>query len=438
MKRLLLISPVAQESLMGGGFWFRLPCVGLLKVAALTPPGWEVSIVDEKVEKLDLEQDVDLVGITAVTTVVQRGYELADHFRGRGIPVVMGGMHVSCLPNEALEHCDSVVRGEAEVLWPKLLQDFEQGRMQRIYSHENGLPSLASLPAPNWDLLRPKNYLSVHMVETTRGCPIDCEFCAVTSAFGGTYRNRSQEEVLAELKGLRPFEGLLTLKNCVLFVDDNIISNRAFAREFLGRIADLGLHWFGQASMNIAKDAEILRLCQKSGCAGLFLGFETLSNEALASVGKRVNKPAEYLDVVNKLHDHGIGIDGSFVFGFDSDDPGVYDRTVEFVLKAKLEVIYFSILTPYPGTRLHKRLVAENRLLTSDWSLYDANHVVFRPKNCTPDELLGGYYRALREVYTIPSIMRRMWGTTAWKNLFYPMNFGFRHGVNRLARSVEQ
>ena len=438
MKRLLLISPVAQKSLMGGGFWFRLPCVGLLKVAALTPPGWEVSIVDEKVEKLDLEQDVDLVGITAVTTVVQRGYELADHFRGRGIPVVMGGMHVSCLPDEALEHCDSVVRGEAEVLWPKLLQHFEAGRMQRIYAHENGLPSLVSLPAPNWDLLRPKNYLSVHMVETTRGCPIDCEFCAVTSAFGGTYRNRSQEEVLTELKGLRPFEGLLTLKNCVLFVDDNIISNRAFARQFLQRIADLGLHWFGQASMNIAKDAEILKLCQKSGCAGLFLGFETLSNEALASVGKRVNKPSEYLDVVNKLHDHGIGIDGSFVFGFDSDDPGVYDRTVEFVLKAKLEVVYFSILTPYPGTRLHKRLMAEDRLLTSDWSLYDANHVVFRPKNCTPDELLAGYCRALREVYTIPSIMRRMWGTTAWKNLFYPMNFGFRHGVNRLARSVGQ
>ncbi len=438
MKRLLLISPVAQKSLMGGGFWFRVPCVGLLKVAALTPPGWEVSIVDEKVEKLDLEQDVDLVGITAVTTVVQRGYELADHFRGRGIPVVMGGMHVSCLPDEALEHCDSVVRGEAEVLWPKLLQDFEQGRLQRIYAHENGLPSLATLPAPNWELLRPKNYLSVHMVETTRGCPIDCEFCAVTSAFGGTYRNRTQEEVLAELKSLRPFEGLLTLKNCVLFVDDNIISNRAFAREFLGRITGLGLHWFGQASMNIAKDPEILRLCQRSGCAGLFLGFETLSNEALVSVGKRVNKPSEYLDVVNKLHDHGIGIDGSFVFGFDSDDPGVYDRTVEFVLKAKLEVVYFSILTPYPGTRLHKRLVAENRLLTSDWSLYDANHVVFRPKNCTPDELLSGYYRALREVYTIPSIMRRLWGTTAWKNLFYPMNFGFRHGVNRLARSVGQ
>lgn len=186
MKRLLLISPLAQKSLMGNGFFFRLPCVGLLKVAALTPPGWEITIVDEKVEPLDLNQEADLVGITAVTTTVQRGYELADHFRKRGIKVVMGGMHVSCLPDEALEHCDSVVRGEAEVLWPKLLRDFEANQLKRMYAHENGLPSLATLPEPNWELLRSKNYLSVHMVETTRGCPIDCEFCAVTSAFGVT------------------------------------------------------------------------------------------------------------------------------------------------------------------------------------------------------------------------------------------------------------
>ena len=437
MKRLLLIAPKLKGSLMGGGMIFRMPNLGLLRVAALTPPDWEVEIVDEKIETLDLNQPADLVGITAMTTTAKRGYELADHFRRRGIKVVMGGMHVSCLPQEALQHCDAVVAGEAEGLWPALLQDLAQNALKPIYRHGEVWPPLVGLPPNNWELFRGKNYLPVHFMETTRGCPIDCEFCAVTSAFGGKFRNRPQDEVMIELKALRPFTGLLTLKNLVFFVDDNIVSNRAYAREFFSRIADMNLNWFGQASVNIAKDPEILKLAEKSGCTGLFLGFETLSTEAIKSIGKGVNKPGEYLEVVKKIHDHGIGIDGSFVFGFDTDDAGVFDRTVEFTIKAKLEVVYFSILTPYPGTRLHKRLAAEGRLLTEDWNLYDANHVVYQPKTFTPDELLEGYLGALKEVYSIPSICKRLWGTTSWKNFFYPMNFGFRAGVNRLAGSLK-
>ena len=435
MKRLLLIAPNVKNSLMTGGMMFRLPNLGLLRVAALTPPDWEVKIVDEKIEPLDLNQPADLIGITTMTTTVKRGYEIADHFRGRGIQVVMGGMHVSCLPQEALQHCDAVVSGEAEVLWPALLNDLERNALKPHYRHGEIWPPLAGLPPNDWELFRPKKYLPIHFMETTRGCPIDCEFCAVTSAFGGRFRTRPQDEVMAELKTLRPFTGLLTLKNLVFFVDDNIVSNRAYAREFFARIADMNLNWFGQASVNIAKDAEILKLCEKSGCTGLFMGFETLSTEAIKSIGKGVNKPGEYLDVARKIHDHGIGIDGSFVFGFDTDDAGAFDRTVEFVIKARLEVVYFSILTPYPGTRLHKRLKAEGRILTEDWNLYDANHVVYRPKTFTPEELHEGYTRALKEVYTIPSIFKRLWGTTAWKNFFYPMNFAFRGGVRRLARN---
>jgi len=288
MKRLLLIAPLSKNSLMGGSFFFRMPSLGLLKVAALTPPGWHVKIVDEKVETLAPDEEADLVGITAMTTTVQRAYEIAGHFRRRGIQVVMGGMHVYCLPDEAQAHCDSVVIGEAEGLWPALLRDFAAQQLKPIYCHQDGLPLLAGLPQPNWNLYENKKYLPVHFVETTRGCPIDCEFCAVSGAFGGKYRNRPQEEVLAELRGLTPFNrGAFSLKNCVFFIDDNIISNRAYAREFLSRIADLKLKWFGQASVNIAGDPEILKLCQQSVCKGLFMGFESLSPETIAAMGKR-------------------------------------------------------------------------------------------------------------------------------------------------------
>jgi len=437
LKKLLLIAPLSRNSLMGGGFFFRMPCLGLLKVAALTPSGWDITIVDEKVEPLDMAQQADLVGITTMTTTVHRAYEIADHFRSRGTKVVMGGMHVSCLPEEALQHCDAVVCGEAEGLWPRLLADFDAGNLQRIYHHSGKLPALECLPQPQWKRYEDKNYLPVHFVETTRGCPIDCDFCSVTSAFGGTYRNRPHDEVLSELRALKPFNGRFILKNCVFFVDDNIISNRAYARELLTRIADLGLHWFGQASMNIAQQPEILDLCRKSGCIGLFLGFETLSPETLAAVGKRVNRPDEYLEAVRKIHDHGIGIDGSFVFGFDTDHEDVFDRTVDFVLKAKLEVAYFSILTPYPGTRIYKKLEQENRILTKDWSIYDANHVVYRPKNFTPDQLLAKYLEALQQIYSVRSIFTRLWGTNSWKNFFYPMNFGFKQSITRLARATQ-
>jgi radical SAM superfamily enzyme YgiQ (UPF0313 family) len=437
-KRLLLIAPVARTALVGKEFSFRLPVLGLLKVAALTPPGWQVTIQDEKVEPLDLTRDADLVGITAMTTTANRAYEIAGQYRRRGVKVVMGGMHASALPEEALEHCDSVLVGEAEELWPRLLQDFERQSLQRTYRHEDGFPSLDRLPRPNWDLYRDKRYLPVHFVETTRGCPLDCEFCAVTTAFGGKYRNRPAEEVVAELRSLRPFAGRFILKNCVFFVDDNIISNRAYARDLLPRLAEFKLKWFSHASMNIAKDQELLRLCQSSGCVGLFIGFESLSDENLRAVGKRTNHPNEYLEVVQRIHDHGIGIDASFVFGLDGDDEGVFDRTLEFVERARIEIGFYSILTPYPGTRLHERLTQEGRILTKDWSLYDTSHVVYRPRSFTPDQLLAGYYRALKHSFSLSSIFRRLWGTTAYKPFFYPMNFGFHQSAYALCRAYRK
>jgi radical SAM superfamily enzyme YgiQ (UPF0313 family) len=428
-KRLLLISPLGEKSLLGSDFYFRLPYLGLLKVASLTPPDWDVTIVDEKIETLDLSQDADLVGITAMTPLVKRGYAIADHFRARGIPVVMGGMHVSKLPDEALTHCDSVVVGEAEDLWDKLITDLERDELKPVYRHEQGFPSLDNRPLANWDLYRDKGYLPVHFVETTRGCPFNCDFCSVTSYFGGKFRNRCVDDVEREIQSLKPFAGPFTLKNVVFFTDDNIISSKHHARELLTRMVPYNLKWLGQTSADMAQDEEMLALCRKSGCMGLLVGFESLSAETLASVHKGFNKPQQYLEVVKKMHDHGIGVNGSFVFGFDSDDPDVFERTLEFIVKAKLDVCYFSILTPYPGTALYDQMEREGRILDHDWDHYNTHSVVYQPKGMTPDQLLAGYRMVLKESFTVPNIFRRMWGNGTQYNFFFPMNFGFRQTI---------
>lgn len=431
MKKLLLIAPLAPASLFGSDFRFRLPCLSLLKVAALTPPDWEVTVHDEKTGPVDLSQPTDLVGITSMTCTVNRAYEIAAAFRARGVPVIMGGLHTSSLPAEALTHADSVLVGEAEGLWPLALHDAETGALKPVYRHPDGPPSLDGLPQANWDLYRNKGYLPVHFVETTRGCPLDCEFCAVTTFFGGKFRNRPLADVLAELGALRPFEGFV-MKNVVFFVDDNIVSNRAYTREFLTRIADLGIQWLGHASVNLASDPEMLQLCQRSGCLGVLIGFETLSPQTMQSIGRKSRLRMDYLDAIEKIHDHGIGVDGSFVFGFDTDDESVFDRTVDFVIRAKIEVPYFSILTPYPGTRVYERLDREGRILNRDWSFYDTGHVVIRPKLMTPDQLLEGYLRAFRAAYSQSSMAARLRGTTSCRHLFVPMNFGFRDGIEKL------
>ena len=228
------------------------------------------------------------------------------------------------------------------------------------------------------------------------------------------------------------------MKNVVFFVDDNIVSNRAYTREFLTQIADLGIQWLGHASVNLASDPEMLQLCQRSGCLGVLIGFETLSPETMQSIGKKSRLRMEYLDAIEKIHDHGIAVDGSFVFGFDTDDESVFDRTVDFVVRAKIEVPYFSILTPYPATRLHARLESEGRILCRDWSRYDTSHVVIQPRQMTPDQLQEGYLRAFRAAYSQTNMAGRLRGTKSCRHLFVPMNFGFRDGIEKLCREHEQ
>ncbi len=430
-KRLLLISPIGERGLLGNDFYFRMPYLGLLKVASLTPPEWEVIIIDEKVETLDFELNADLVGITTMTPVARRGYQIADRFRSRGVKVVMGGMHASKLPEEALQHCDSVLIGEAEDLWPTLLSDVQQGQLKQVYRHLDGYPALDNRPAVDWEHYRGKGYLPVHFIETTRGCPFNCEFCSVTSSFGGKFRNRSIDDIEQEIRNIKPFPGRFTWQNLVFFNDDNIMSSKRHARELLSRIIPYRLDWLGQTSVDMAQDDEILSLCKKSGCMGLLVGFESLSAETLKSINKGVNKPQQYIDVVKRMHDHGIGVKGSFIFGFDSDDEGVFERTVEFAVKAKIDVVYYSILTPYPGTTLYEQMSREGRIIDQDWNNYNTHCVVFKPKQMSPERLLDGYWWALNQSFSYKSILRRMWGNGTRYNFFFPMNFGYRQSIKK-------
>jgi radical SAM superfamily enzyme YgiQ (UPF0313 family) len=368
-------------------------------VAALTPPEVEVSLTDENVTAIDFGKETDLVGITALTITAQRAYEIADTFRARGVKVTLGGMHPSLLPEEASEHADAVVIGEAEATWPSLIQDFKANKLQSVYGQRER-PSLVGLPIPRRDLFAKSAYLAKNTISATRGCPYSCSFCTVTSFFGHTYRCRSVEEILREIE-------TFSEREFIVFVDDNIVGNPEFAKELFRALVPFRIRWIGQASVTIAGDGELLKLAAASGCIGLLIGFESLSPANLAAVGKRTNVVDEYETTIRKVHSHGIAIHGFFIFGFDEDDQDVFKRTVRFAQKMRLESAQFDLLVPYPGTALCESLAKAGRVVTKDWSQY-GRKLVFEPKLMAGETLQKGHDWAWREFYSVPSIWKRV------------------------------
>jgi radical SAM superfamily enzyme YgiQ (UPF0313 family) len=436
--KIVLISPVSHNKILGEDFFFKLPMLALPTLAAYTPDDCTIRMIDERIQVLDEKVDADLVGITAMTALAPRAYQIADGFRRRGITVVMGGMHPSARPQEALTHCDAVVVGEGELVWPQLIDDFRQGRLKRIYKAER-LFDVSETRPPRWDIIDKQLYSPVDFIETTRGCPLSCSFCAVTNFFGGHYRTKPLELIEQLVGQVRPTPKRLALKNMVFFVDDNIVGSRRHCKELLKMLKAYKIQWVGQASMTVTRDEEILKLMSETRCLGLLIGMESLSDKTLADCGKRVNRPADYIAAVDKLHRYGIGVKASFIVGFDNDDTHVFDQMAQFVTQSNLDSVYFSILTPYPGTRFFDQMESDGRILHYDWEKYDTANVVFRPARMTPEQLQDGFFRLYRKALSYPSIARRLWRARTQLQFFMPDNLAFRYCMLKMisARRAE-
>ena len=427
--RICLVSPRGPLYRHRTGIWkksLRYAPLTLTTLASLVPPDLhaQVRLVDEGIHDIDRNLDADLVGISAITGTAPRSYELADDFRRRGLPVVLGGVHPTLVPDEAARHADAVVVGYAEQSWPQLLHDFAGGRLRERYVQQPGL-SLAGLPPPRRDLLPADQYVTMHTFEATRGCVHACEFCVVPAAWGRPIQ-KPVGDVIADIRQTRARQ--------LIFLDLNLIADPAYARELFAALIPLKVVWGGLATTAIAADPELLDLAARSGCRGLLLGFESLSPSSLVETRKAFNLRQDYHAVVCALHAHNIAVMGCFVFGFDHDTPDVFDATVEFVQEAAVDLPRFAILTPFPGTALHLRLRQEGRILTDDWSLYDGQHVVFQPHGMSPRQLMEGTERAWKRTYSLRSIAARLARSRTLLPIAVPTNLGYRFYAHNLQR----
>ena len=392
-----LIVPAVEENA-------RIPNLALPILAGLSPTDVEISFTDDLLTPIDVERDlkkVDLVGITVLSKTALRAYQIADAYRKKGIPVVLGGMHPTALPEEAKGHADSVVIGEAEEIWPHLIEDVRMGNPKPFY-RQGGRTELSKIPIPRREILPRRGYLPLDVVQVTRGCPFRCEFCSVQKFFGEGFRFRPISHVVEEVRHLP--------HRWMMFNDDNIIGNPSYSRELLQALIPLKKKWFGQVSLSGLKNVEHVELLAKSGCISLFIGFESLSRTNLMKSQKLQNDPSEYREIIDTLHRYGIAISGAFIFGFDEDGPSVFEETVSFAIQTKLFSAVFMILTPYPETDFYHRVRKEERLVQDRWWLLErpedsAPH--FLPMRMERETLLAGWKSAWKEFYSFPSIWKR-------------------------------
>ena len=406
-----------------GSRLFRFSMLSSLYVAACMPPFVETKIIDEEIQPIDFETDADLIGISFMTYNAPRAYEIADRFRHeKGKTVIFGGYHPSFMPEEAIQHADAVCMGEAEGNVLQMIEDYAAGALKQFYS--SGLVNLAGLPRPSPALIRKQDYAPVDVLQATRGCNYQCTFCSVSAFHHHHFRTRPVAEVVDELKSLGRY---------VLFMDDNLIGDREYARQLFTEMIPLGKRWFSQCGIGIADDEKLLRLASRSGCQGLFVGFESLSQAGLRSWKKQTNLGKDYLDAVRKLHSAGIGICAAFMFGGDDDTPDVFEETIKFLLEANVETLQATRMTPFPGTPLFAELDRQGRIFDKNWSHYDFNNVVFEPLHMRRETLDTGVAWVLRQFHTRSRVTRRVWNCLRYLNPLItlggvlPLNLGWMY-----------
>jgi radical SAM superfamily enzyme YgiQ (UPF0313 family) len=415
--------------------------LGLGIVASLTPADWSIRILDENFREFRY-READLVGITAVTASVNRAYEIAAMYREKGVPVVLGGIHGSSMPDEALQHVDAVVIGEAEGSWARVLEDFERGTLQKTYT--SGLSDLHNARPPRHDLFHPCYYFA--SIQTSRGCPMDCEFCSVPSFNGHKYRLRDPESVIEEIATVP--------HSMIYFVDDNIIGYNKSAEDhavaiFEGMIRrNLKKEWFAQASLNIIEKPELLKLARRSGCRMLLIGIEAENADALRDSNKKVNLRLgvdNYKKAFRMIHRQGIAVLGAFIYGMDSDTPQALENRTRYILSSSVDVTQASVMTPLPGTRLFETMKRDGRLLCSnfpkDWQHFHFSDVVFNPAGMTPQQLAESTNKAYREICSMNTLrkkfIRTLWNTRSLRTAVWAWNSNLNYRSVGLEKATE-
>ena len=402
----------------------QIPEIALQVLAALTDERHEVRIVMEEFEDLDLSLEPDLVGLSLMTANAPRGYEMADHFRSKGANVVIGGIHASVLPEEAQQHADAVVVGEGEPVWPEVVADAEAGRLKPLYQAEEPA-DLSTIPHPRRDLGAVKRFMNVNPLMTTRGCPYDCEFCSATRVYGRKIRTFPIDWVVEDVK--------LSGRKYHLILDDNVIGRPDYALELFKALKPLKVRWAGQCSLSLANREDLLRAAYDGGCRALFVGMETVSEASMKRMKKSFRDLQDVEDAIGRFQAVGVRFHASVVFGFDTDERGIFDDTFDFLMKCRVHSTTFNILTPYPGTAVYESLKREGRLFTEDWRHYDHTTVVFQPARMTPRELAEGHHRTRLRFYRLRSILKRLPHHLRRPVLFLGVNLAMRFAGRRAA-----